>query len=212
MDIIRIRIRIRIFPIHLSHKDFIVRYKCLIKNKSFEYPQKYLTNILEKNGMPTTEWQIGKSKIFLRNAAYELLETNRKDTLYKNAVIIQKNWKKYYIQKSFLRNKQAVLRIQHAYRGWRLRIRFMRMRRSAIVIQSRLRGVFAREVRLFIIHISYLLNQKKLFINNLKCRELASHIFKSFGKQKTHLVFNPIVERSRPHFTTLFSKFETCLI
>ncbi|XP_039154213.1 unconventional myosin-X isoform X1 [Drosophila simulans] len=141
-----IRIRREGFPIHFSHEDFEVKYKCLIKNKSFEHPQKYLTNILEKSGMPPTEWQIGKTKIFLRNAAYELLETNRKDTIYKNAVIIQKIWKRYYCQKSFLRNKQAVLRIQHAYRGWRLKIRFMRMRRSAIVIQSRLRGVFAREV------------------------------------------------------------------
>ncbi|XP_039233619.1 myosin-VIIa isoform X2 [Drosophila yakuba] len=141
-----IRIRREGFPIHFSHEDFIVRYKCLMKYKSFENPEKYLKNIFQISGMPPTEWQIGKTKIFLRNEVYELLETNRKDTIYKNAVIIQKYWNRYYCQKSFIRNKQAVLKIQHAYRGWRLRIRFMRMRRSAIVIQSRLRGVFAREV------------------------------------------------------------------
>lgn len=36
--------------------------------------------------------------------------------------------------------------MQHAYRGWKLRIMFIRKRRAAIVIQSHLRGVFAREV------------------------------------------------------------------
>jgi len=67
---------------------------------------------------------------------------------YKSAVIIQKYWKRFYCFNSFLRIKLAVLKIQHAYKGWRLRIDFIRMRRSAIVIQSHLRGVFAREVRL----------------------------------------------------------------
>ena len=36
--------------------------------------------------------------------------------------------------------------VQHAYRGWKQRLSFLRMRRAAIVIQSHLRGVFAREV------------------------------------------------------------------
>lgn len=39
-----------------------------------------------------------------------------------------------------------MVRIQHAYKGWQARIRFLRERRAAIVIQSRLRGMFAREV------------------------------------------------------------------
>jgi hypothetical protein len=46
----------------------------------------------------------------------------------------------------FLQHRQAALRIQHAYRGWKQRLLFLRQRRAAIVIQSHLRGVFAREV------------------------------------------------------------------
>ena len=38
------------------------------------------------------------------------------------------------------------MKIQHAYRGWKLRIDFLQKRRAAVVIQSHLRGVFAREV------------------------------------------------------------------
>merc|ERR1711952_372778 len=36
--------------------------------------------------------------------------------------------------------------IQECYLTWRLRIRFLRQRRAAVVIQSHLRGMFAREV------------------------------------------------------------------
>lgn len=141
-----IRIRREGFPIHLSHEDFIIKYKCLLKNKYFKCTQEYIANILEIIETSETEYQVGKSKIFLRNKAYEPLEIKRKCIIYNNAVIIQKYWKKYYCRKSFIRTKMAAIKIQHAYRGWKLRICFMRMRRSAIVIQSRLRGVFAREV------------------------------------------------------------------
>lgn len=46
----------------------------------------------------------------------------------------------------YKRVRDAALKVQHAYRGWKLRIMFIRKRRAAIVIQSHLRGVFAREV------------------------------------------------------------------
>ncbi|CAB0010734.1 unnamed protein product [Nesidiocoris tenuis] len=46
----------------------------------------------------------------------------------------------------FLKTKKAVLCIQHGYRGWKLRLEFIQKRRAAIIIQSRLRGMFAREV------------------------------------------------------------------
>lgn len=49
-------------------------------------------------------------------------------------------------RKEYLHIRESVLQIQHAYRGWKQRIHFLRVRRAAIVIQSHLRGVFAREV------------------------------------------------------------------
>ncbi|XP_070135600.1 unconventional myosin-VIIa isoform X2 [Drosophila bipectinata] len=141
-----IRIRREGFPIHLNNEEFIIKYKCLMIQKSFTSTHKYISNILEIIKVSNSEWQIGKSKVFLRNVAYQLLEDRRKEILYKSAVTIQKYWKQFICFKSYLHIKKAVLTIQHSYRGWKLRIRFLRMRRSAIIIQSRLRGVFAREV------------------------------------------------------------------
>ncbi|KAH8275039.1 hypothetical protein KR018_000045, partial [Drosophila ironensis] len=141
-----IRIRREGFPIHLNHEDFIMKYQCLMKHKSYLNTHKYIMHILDKLKVSNIEWQIGKSKVFLRTVAYQSLEDKRIEVTHNNAVIIQKYWRRFCCFKSYSRIKQAVLKIQHAYKGWKLRIQFIILRRSAITIQSRLRGVFAREV------------------------------------------------------------------
>lgn len=98
--------------------------------------------------MPETEWQVGKSKVFLRSKVHEPLEDARKQVISMNAIKIQTVWRKYHQQMQYKKIKQAILRIQHAYKGWKLRIEFLRKRRACIVIQSHLRGVFAREVNI----------------------------------------------------------------
>jgi len=141
-----IRIRKEGFPIHLSFEEFMSKYKCLIKNKSCSSTRSDIALVLKELDVLETEWQIGKSKLFLRNSAYEPLEEARKHMICENSTIIQKNWRRYLCSKNYLRVRKAILIIQHSYRGWKLRINFLRKKRSVIIIQSRLRGVFAREV------------------------------------------------------------------
>lgn len=93
-----------------------------------------------------SEWQVGITKVFLRSVVHEPLEDARKQMIFGKAIIIQKEWRRYNQQKKYKKMLKAVLQIQHAYKGWRLRIDFLRKRRACIVIQSHLRGLFAREV------------------------------------------------------------------
>lgn len=141
-----IRIRREGFPIHLTFIDFFIKYRCMLKIKATQLTREHITTIMTKLNVPEKEWQIGKSKVFLRPKAYEPLEETRKTIVNSNALIIQKNWKCYHQLKNYKRIRNAALKIQHAYRGWNLRIKFLRMRRAAVVLQSHLRGVFAREV------------------------------------------------------------------
>lgn len=104
-------------------------------------------SIIGPLNVPTTEWQVGKTKLFLRRCVHEPLEEKRTQIVQLQAVIIQRSWKRYAAMKEFLRTREAAMKIQHGYRGWKQRILFLRQRRAAIVIQSHLRGVFAREVR-----------------------------------------------------------------
>ena len=96
--------------------------------------------------MPPLEWQIGKNKIFLRGCVHEALEERRLRTLNQKATVIQKTWKGQNQRRRYLKIYKAAKTIQASYLTWSSRIRFLKRRRAAIVIQSYLRGMFAREV------------------------------------------------------------------
>ncbi|XP_055618591.1 unconventional myosin heavy chain 6 isoform X1 [Toxorhynchites rutilus septentrionalis] len=141
-----IRIRREGFPVHLTFDDFVQRYQCLTKRfRNLSSKDQALAVIKELN-VPATEWQTGKTKVFLRSVVHEPLEDARKQVINSKALTIQRNWKRFSQQRNYRRIFAAALAIQHAYKGWKLRIDFLRKRRAAIVIQSHLRGVFAREV------------------------------------------------------------------
>ncbi|CAG9820976.1 unnamed protein product [Phaedon cochleariae] len=141
-----IRIRKEGFPIHMSFEDFVMRYHCLSKNRLPPDMIKACQNLIESHNIPKTEWQLGKTKVFMRSHIHEPLEEARNNLVRSRAILIQKTYRMYAQRKEYTKIRRAILRIQHAYTGWRMRIDFLRRRRAAIVIQSHLRGVFAREV------------------------------------------------------------------
>lgn len=141
-----IRIRKDGFPIHMSFEDFVTRYHCLSKNRLPKDVEHACKMLLENHNIPQTEWQVGKTKVFMRSHVHEPLEETRNKMVTSKAILIQKTFRGYIVQKQYKTIRSAVLKLQHAYRGWKLRIEFLRKRRAAIVIQCHLRGVFAREV------------------------------------------------------------------
>lgn len=122
------------------------RYQCLTKQHGPQSSSDHVKSVIRELNIPQTEWQIGRTKVFLRSAVHEPLEDARKQVVHSKATIIQTAWRRVQGRRKFQRTRAAVLLIQHAYMGWKLRIEFLRKRRAAIVIQSHLRGVFAREV------------------------------------------------------------------
>lgn len=49
--------------------------------------------------LDTKEWQLGKTKVFLRHMAYEPIEELRSKILNGKSLIIQRNWKRYISRK-----------------------------------------------------------------------------------------------------------------
>lgn len=141
-----IRIRREGFPIHMTFDEFVHKYQCLTKRFGRRSSKEQVMSVIKELNVPSTEWQLGKTKIFLRSLVHEPLEDARKQVINGKALIIQTSWRRFTARKKYLRVRNATLRIQHAYKGWKSRIEFLRLRRAAIVIQSHLRGVFAREV------------------------------------------------------------------
>ena len=125
--------------------------------------------LMETQGLPRREWQVGKAKIFLRACVHEPIEDKRMHTLNQKATVIQKRWKGRTVivtlslydtknikpdmcftgfvqRRKYLAIQEAARVIQACYLTWSARIKFLNKRRAAVVIQSHLRGMFAREV------------------------------------------------------------------
>lgn len=83
----------------------------------------------------------------VRKSKKKLISQVRQVHLGKNIRQANKNInKKCTYSLDYTGRLRATLIIQAFYRTWKLRLKFLRKRRAAIVIQSHLRGMFAREV------------------------------------------------------------------
>ena len=91
--------------------------------------------LMQSEGLPPNEWQMGKNKIFLRGFVHEPLEDKRLSLLNKAATTIQKTWKGQKQRRIFVEIRDATIKIQESFQAWKLRISFIQKRRAAIVIQ-----------------------------------------------------------------------------
>ena len=111
-----------------------------------EDDKKAVAFILKSFNVPDTEWQIGKTKVFLRHTVFEPLEEKRRELLKAKMIIIQKVWRGYRIRKRYREMRRACIVIQKYFKGSRERILYLKKRRAAILIQANIRAMFAREL------------------------------------------------------------------
>lgn len=69
------------------------------------------------------EWQIGKTKVFLRGCVHEPLEDRRLHVINSMATRIQKVWKGQRQRKKYVELRSATVKIQECYLTWKMRIR-----------------------------------------------------------------------------------------
>lgn len=148
-----IRIRREGFPVHFTFDSFTIRYRCLLRSSSLISCLKNgpgcsdpCIKILSTFAVSKMDWQVGKTRIFLRSNVYEPLEERRTFVLNRSAVRIQSCYRAWITRKRFASMRSAAVCMQGAFRAHRQRLQFMRKRRAAVTIQAFVRGMFAREV------------------------------------------------------------------
>lgn len=144
-----VRIRREGYPIHVPASEFLNKYQCLAANDPEPLPsddKKAVAKILRSFNLPETEWQIGKSKIFLRISVFDPLEDKRKKLITEKMIVIQKVWRGFVARRRYLRQRKATIILQKHFRGSRQRVRFVRKRKAVITIQAYYRGMLAREL------------------------------------------------------------------
>lgn len=119
-----IRIRRAGYPIRHSYPDFVDRYRFLIDgiNPSHKEDCPAASAKICRAVLANADYQLGKTKVFLKDAQDVYLEQLREQVLARKILILQK-----------------------CIRGWAQRRKFTRMRASALIIQARWRGYIQRK-------------------------------------------------------------------
>ncbi|NXN83044.1 MYO7A protein, partial [Bombycilla garrulus] len=135
-----IRIRRAGYPIRYTFVEFVDRYRVLMPGVKPAYKQGDLRGtcqriaeaVLGKDG----DWQIGKTKIFLKDHHDMLLEIERDKAITDKVILIQKVVRGYKDRSNFLKVRNSVLMIQRYWRGHNCRKNYGAMRIGFLRLQA----------------------------------------------------------------------------
>ncbi|XP_071964019.1 unconventional myosin-XV-like [Antedon mediterranea] len=138
-----IRIRRLGYPIRMTFTAFIDRYRFLVDQVSFRMPLheicKQILHTADKS-LFAKDYQIGSTKVFLRERLESDLEMRRSRIVKSATLILQRYVRGYLMRKRFLNQRKAAVDIQKCFRAWQARKNYKLMVRSIILIQAAYRG------------------------------------------------------------------------
>uniref|UniRef100_A0A3Q3JP94 Myosin X n=1 Tax=Monopterus albus TaxID=43700 RepID=A0A3Q3JP94_MONAL len=160
-----VKIRRTGFPVRRPFQDFCFRYKVLMRGvlMSDDLRGRCL-QLLHLYDSSSTEWQLGKTKVFLRESLEHRLEKQREVEVLKAAMIIQAHIMGYMARKQYRKLLQCIVVIQKNYRAFYWRRKFLLLRWATLTFQKRLRGQLARRA------FSQLLEQRRRKAEEEECR------------------------------------------
>ncbi|XP_030648187.1 unconventional myosin-VIIa-like [Chanos chanos] len=161
-----IRIRRAGYPIRYTFAEFVDRYRVLLpgvlpafKQEDLQGTcQRIVVSVFGKND----DWQIGKTKIFLKDHHDMRLEIQRDKTITDKVILIQKTVRGLRDRTKFLRMKKAAIVIQTRWRGYICRKNYKAMRVGFLRLQAVYR---ARKL-----YLSYRLARKQIIHLQARCR------------------------------------------
>ncbi|XP_069752500.1 unconventional myosin-VIIa-like [Narcine bancroftii] len=129
-----IRIRKSGYPIRYTFQDFVQKYKITMGSSLWQntedhnhlFCRKIAESVIGVDG----DWQIGRTKIFLKEFDHLTLEFERDRVLIENVLMIQKVMRGFKDRKNFLRLKSAAQMIQSHWRGQQCRKKYKIMRQG----------------------------------------------------------------------------------
>ncbi|XP_068600827.1 unconventional myosin-VIIa-like [Brachionichthys hirsutus] len=161
-----IRIRRAGYPIRYTFMEFVDRYRVLMPGVKPAHRQEDLRGtcqqIVRARLGKHDDWQIGKTKIFLKDHHDMQLETERDQAITDSVVLIQKAVRGHRARRSFLRLRGAVTLIQKVWRGYRCRKDYRVMLSGFL----RLQAVFRSRK----IYRSYRLARLRVALIQARCR------------------------------------------
>uniref|UniRef100_A0A667XTV2 Myosin IXB n=1 Tax=Myripristis murdjan TaxID=586833 RepID=A0A667XTV2_9TELE len=160
-----VRIRRSGYGAKYTFQEFIEQFRVLLP-KDTAASKEVISVLFEKMGLDPTTYQIGKTKVYLKEPErQQLQDTLHKDVMRKiiflqrwfkarlqrkefldmrqAAILIQRSWRRYCEERQRQRSRAATL-IQAAWRGSKQRAEYLRHKQGVTKIQALVRGHSAR--------------------------------------------------------------------
>ncbi|XP_067635341.1 unconventional myosin-XV [Eurosta solidaginis] len=140
-----IQIRQKGYPVRLKFQHFVERYRHLLRTplpRGTPYRElcRIILESLPRTGIEGPDYQLGATRVFLREALHRMLESGRSDRLKAAAVVIQKNVRGMLVRRHIARKKKAAIKIQSKWRSHREMKKYTQLKKSVIQAQSLWRG------------------------------------------------------------------------
>ncbi|XP_069411569.1 unconventional myosin-VIIa isoform X3 [Ovis canadensis] len=161
-----IRIRRAGYPIRYSFVEFVERYRVLLPGVKPAYKQDDLRGTCQRMAEAVLgthdDWQMGKTKIFLKDHHDMLLEVERDKAITDRVILLQKVIRGFKDRSNFLKLKNAATLIQRHWRGHNCRRNYGLMRLGFLRLQA-----LHRSRKL---HQQYCLARRRIIGFQARCR------------------------------------------
>ena len=146
-----VTIRKKGYPVRVDFETFSFRYRPVIQSGvKFDTVTETVNAILKvlPAGDEALGWQLGRSKVFLREATERMLEQKRVDAVTRHAVVIQKRIRGWQAYQQYQKTRGAILMIQSHARMWLQRSRYRKQLEAITKIQAFSRMIKPRKAYL----------------------------------------------------------------
>lgn len=137
-----IRIRRAGYPIRHGFRDFVERYRFLIpgvppahRTECHAATARICATVLGKS-----DYQLGHTKVFLKDAHDLFLEQERDRVLTRKILILQRTIRGWVYRRRYLRMRDAVITVQRYWKGYAQRQRYREMRVGYMRLQALIRS------------------------------------------------------------------------
>lgn len=137
-----IRIRRAGYPIRHNFREFVERYRFLINGvpPAHRTDCRIATAKICSQVLGRSDYQLGHTKVFLKDAHDLFLEQERDRVLTRKILILQRSIRGWVYRRRFLRMRSAAMIIQKYWKGYAQRQRYKRMRVGYMRLQALIRS------------------------------------------------------------------------